>query len=126
MPPSHSAIVTALAVAIGLHDGLGGSTFATALILACIVMYDATGVRLHAGCQTEEAERVLWIDSIEGTVAIPSPFLCGHLVDYKVVSRVLVVLDYEVDSPTVTLFHCVTRFGDGYFGDRLCIRADGH
>ncbi|GKC66856.1 serine/threonine-protein phosphatase 2A 65 kDa regulatory subunit A beta isoform-like protein, partial [Tanacetum coccineum] len=37
MPPSHSATVTALAVAVGLHDGFGGSTFATALILACIV-----------------------------------------------------------------------------------------
>ncbi|GJS71924.1 acid phosphatase/vanadium-dependent haloperoxidase protein-related protein [Tanacetum coccineum] len=53
MPSSHSATVTALAVAVGLHDGLGGSTFATALILACIVMYDATGVRLHAGRQAE-------------------------------------------------------------------------
>ncbi|KAJ0489779.1 hypothetical protein HanHA300_Chr12g0447841 [Helianthus annuus] len=38
MPSSHSATVTALAVAVGLHDGLGGSSFATALILAIIVM----------------------------------------------------------------------------------------
>ncbi|KAJ0669590.1 hypothetical protein HanPI659440_Chr17g0702861 [Helianthus annuus] len=37
MPSSHSATVTALAVAVGLHDGLGGSSFATALILAIIV-----------------------------------------------------------------------------------------
>ncbi|CAI9278212.1 unnamed protein product [Lactuca saligna] len=44
MPSSHSATVTALAVAVGLQDGLGGSSFATALIIACIVMYDATGV----------------------------------------------------------------------------------
>ncbi|KAM0044205.1 hypothetical protein Hdeb2414_s0010g00350491 [Helianthus debilis subsp. tardiflorus] len=38
MPSSHSATVTALAVAVGLQDGIGGSTFATALILATIVI----------------------------------------------------------------------------------------
>ena len=39
MPSSHSATVTALAVAVAVafHDGIGGTTFATALILACIV-----------------------------------------------------------------------------------------
>lgn len=40
MPSSHSATVTALATAIGLQDGLGGSDFAMALILACIVSHD--------------------------------------------------------------------------------------
>ncbi|KAK9938618.1 hypothetical protein M0R45_015344 [Rubus argutus] len=53
MPSSHSATVTALAVAIGFQDGTGGSTFAIAVVLACVVMYDATGVRLHAGRQAE-------------------------------------------------------------------------
>nr|GEX90544.1 ribonuclease H-like domain-containing protein [Tanacetum cinerariifolium] len=53
MPPSHFAAVTALAVTVGLHDGLGGSIFATALILACIIMYDATSEGLHAGRQAD-------------------------------------------------------------------------
>ncbi|KAM5585486.1 hypothetical protein ABKV19_004730 [Rosa sericea] len=53
MPSSHSSTVTALAVAIGFQDGTGGSTFAIAVVLACVVMYDATGVRLHAGRQAE-------------------------------------------------------------------------
>ncbi|KAG6425475.1 hypothetical protein SASPL_115913 [Salvia splendens] len=53
MPSSHSATVTALAVGVGLQDGFGGPEFATALVLACVVMYDATGVRLHAGRQAE-------------------------------------------------------------------------
>nr|GFB68128.1 acid phosphatase/vanadium-dependent haloperoxidas proteine-related [Tanacetum cinerariifolium] len=60
MPPSHSATVTALAVAVGLHDGLGGSTFATALILACIVMYDATGVRLYVRRQVEVLNQIIF------------------------------------------------------------------
>nr|GEX74697.1 ribonuclease H-like domain-containing protein [Tanacetum cinerariifolium] len=53
MPPSHFAAVTALAVTVGLHDGLGGSIFATALILACIIMYDATSEGLQAGRQAD-------------------------------------------------------------------------
>ncbi|KAJ0432077.1 hypothetical protein HanIR_Chr17g0855341 [Helianthus annuus] len=53
MPSSHSATVVALAVAVGFQDGVGGTTFAIALILACVVMYDATGVRLQAGRQAE-------------------------------------------------------------------------
>ena len=37
MPSSHSATVTALAAAIGLQDGAGGSAFAIAVVLACVV-----------------------------------------------------------------------------------------
>ncbi|KAI5406275.1 hypothetical protein KIW84_052859 [Lathyrus oleraceus] len=53
MPSSHSATVTALATAVGFREGFGGPLFATALVLAIIVMYDATGVRLQAGRQAE-------------------------------------------------------------------------
>ncbi|MFS7940736.1 hypothetical protein Hanom_Chr05g00468011 [Helianthus anomalus] len=48
MPSSHSATVTSLAACIGLQEGVGSSSFAIA-----VVMYDATGVRLHAGRQAE-------------------------------------------------------------------------
>ncbi|CAL2249355.1 unnamed protein product [Prunus armeniaca] len=60
MPSSHSATVTALAVAIGLQDGVGGPAFAIALVLACIVMYDASGVRLHAGRQAELLNQIVY------------------------------------------------------------------
>ncbi|KAF9608007.1 hypothetical protein IFM89_004888 [Coptis chinensis] len=53
MPSSHSATVTALSVAIGLQDGLVASSFALSVVLAAVVMYDASGVRLHAGRQAE-------------------------------------------------------------------------
>ncbi|XP_057977598.1 uncharacterized protein LOC131164416 isoform X2 [Malania oleifera] len=59
MPSSHSATVVALAVAIGLQDGTGGSAFAVAVVLACVVMYDATGVRLHAGRQAELLNQIV-------------------------------------------------------------------
>ncbi|KAI6690579.1 hypothetical protein NL676_027407 [Syzygium grande] len=59
MPSSHSATVTALAVAVGLQEGLGGSAFAIAVVLACVVMYDASGVRLHAGRQAELLNQIV-------------------------------------------------------------------
>ncbi|GAB2215044.1 hypothetical protein Droror1_Dr00019418 [Drosera rotundifolia] len=59
MPSSHSATVTALAVAIGLQEGTGGPAFAIAVVLASVVMYDATGVRLHAGRQAELLNQIV-------------------------------------------------------------------
>lgn len=37
MPSSHSATMTALAVAIGLQEGTGGSAFALAVVMASVV-----------------------------------------------------------------------------------------
>ncbi|KAI3728385.1 hypothetical protein L6452_17019 [Arctium lappa] len=80
MPSSHSATVTALAVAVGLQDGAAGSTFATALILACVVMYDATGVRLHAGRQAEVLNQIVYELPAEHPLAQSRPLreLLGH------------------------------------------------
>ena len=51
MPSSHSAAVTSLTTAIGLTEGFGAPYFAISTIFAVIVMFDATGVRRHAGEQ---------------------------------------------------------------------------
>ncbi|KAL3639987.1 hypothetical protein CASFOL_014955 [Castilleja foliolosa] len=59
MPSSHSATVTALATAIGLEDGAWAASFAIAVVLACVVMYDATGIRLHAGRQAELINQIV-------------------------------------------------------------------
>ncbi|MGQ9511367.1 MAG: divergent PAP2 family protein [Thermaceae bacterium] len=49
MPSSHSATVSALAVAVGLREGFGSTLFAVATVFALIVMYDAAGIRRAAG-----------------------------------------------------------------------------
>lgn len=49
MPSGHSATVTACALMIGVHEGFTSPLFALALVLAIIVMHDATGVRQEAG-----------------------------------------------------------------------------
>lgn len=51
MPSSHSALVTGTAVSIGITQGFDSPFFAVAIVLALIVIYDATGVRRHAGDQ---------------------------------------------------------------------------
>ena len=49
MPSGHSATVTACALMIGVHEGFASPLFALSLVLAIIVMHDATGVRQEAG-----------------------------------------------------------------------------
>ncbi len=51
MPSSHSALVTGLATATGRIQGVGSATFAIAVVLAAIVMYDAAGVRRAVSIQ---------------------------------------------------------------------------
>ena len=51
MPSSHSATVSAVAVATGLNCGWDSPLFAVAAILAMIVMHDAMGVRQETGKQ---------------------------------------------------------------------------
>ncbi|OLC60600.1 MAG: hypothetical protein AUH89_03910 [Ktedonobacter sp. 13_1_40CM_4_52_4] len=51
MPSSHSALVTGLAAATGRVSGFGSASFAIAVVLAAIVMYDAAGVRRAVSIQ---------------------------------------------------------------------------
>ncbi len=51
MPSSHSAMVSAASLSIGLQYGFDQAIFAISAILAMIVIYDATGVRRESGKQ---------------------------------------------------------------------------
>ena len=51
MPSSHSAVVVSLATLVGKNMGVDSAIFAISLIYACVVMYDACGVRRAAGKQ---------------------------------------------------------------------------
>lgn len=50
MPSSHSAVVTTLATMIAREYGLEAPITALTIIFACVVMYDAAGVRRAAVC----------------------------------------------------------------------------
>nr|CAD1837039.1 unnamed protein product [Ananas comosus var. bracteatus] len=80
MPSSHSATVTALAIAIGIQDGFGGPLFAISMILASVVMHDAFGIRLHAGKQAEVLNQIVCELPEEHPLAVTRPLreLLGH------------------------------------------------
>ena len=59
MPSSHSATVCGLTTAVARNCGLDSPLFAIAVILACVVMYDATGVRRAAGEQAKVLNRLM-------------------------------------------------------------------
>ncbi|XP_010055015.2 uncharacterized protein LOC104443360 [Eucalyptus grandis] len=53
MPSSHSALCIALTTSVALCHGISDSLFPVCLGFSSIVMYDAIGVRRHAGMQAE-------------------------------------------------------------------------
>ncbi|MCL7046608.1 hypothetical protein MKW94_010139 [Papaver nudicaule] len=53
MPSSHSALCTALTTSVALSHGVADSMFPVCLGFSLIVMYDAIGVRRHAGMQAQ-------------------------------------------------------------------------
>lgn len=59
MPSSHSALVTGLATAVGFREGFQSTLFALSVVLAVIVMYDATGVRQSAGQQARVLNQIV-------------------------------------------------------------------
>ncbi len=59
MPSAHAAMVSALATAVAITQGLGSTTFAITAILAMVVMYDAAGVRQAAGKQATLLNRIV-------------------------------------------------------------------
>lgn len=65
MPSSHSALVTAVAHAIGLTVGFESPLFAFSVAMAMIVIYDATGIRRQAGRHAEIINTLLR-DFLEG------------------------------------------------------------
>ncbi len=48
-PSSHSALVSALALSVGLQEHFRSTIFAVSLTLAVIVIYDAANVRYYSG-----------------------------------------------------------------------------
>ncbi len=53
MPSSHSALVTATTIAIGLYYGFNSPIFALGVAFTMIVTYDAAGVRQQAGIHAQ-------------------------------------------------------------------------
>ena len=60
MPSAHSALVCSLTVAIARTVGVSSPEFALAFLVACVVMYDAMGVRRSAGEQAKVLNKIIF------------------------------------------------------------------
>lgn len=59
MPSAHSAMVSALATSVGLHEGFGSTFFVIALAFALVVMFDASTVRRATGLQARLLNQIV-------------------------------------------------------------------
>ncbi|MBR3428570.1 MAG: divergent PAP2 family protein [Clostridia bacterium] len=59
MPSSHSGSAVSVAMSAGLREGFSSALFAVAFIFACVVMYDAAGVRRETGKQGKIINEIL-------------------------------------------------------------------
>ncbi|MGE5376361.1 MAG: divergent PAP2 family protein [Bacteroidota bacterium] len=65
MPSSHSALVTATTLAVGLYYGFDNPTFAIGMVITMVVTYDAAGVRQQAGIHAQRIN-VLFEELMQG------------------------------------------------------------
>lgn len=59
MPSSHSAFMMAMATSCGLISGFNSTSFAIALTVAFVVMYDAAGLRRAVGRQASVLNQIV-------------------------------------------------------------------
>ena len=58
-PSSHASLVTSLATAVGIINGVSSTEFTITVVLAVIVMSDAAGVRRAAGQQARILNKIV-------------------------------------------------------------------
>lgn len=79
MPSSHASLVSALAMGVGLQEGWNSLLFATTVVFALIVMYDAAGIRQAAGKHARVINRM--VDELFESDRFQEPYLkelLGH------------------------------------------------
>lgn len=59
MPSSHSSLMVATTLSVGLYYGFDNPLFAIAFAISMIVVYDATGVRREAGIHAQKINLLL-------------------------------------------------------------------
>lgn len=65
MPSSHSSLLTATTLGIGLYHGFDNPVFAIAVAITMVVVYDAAGVRRQAGIHAQRIN-VLFNELLHG------------------------------------------------------------
>ena len=91
MPSSHSALCTALTTSVAFCHGVADSLFPVCLGFSLIVMYDAIGVRRHAGMQAEVRSELVW-------------FI--HYVCFAEQRVFVLLVKFSISMHNILLLHC--------------------
>jgi acid phosphatase family membrane protein YuiD len=59
MPSSHAAVVTSLTYVMGYYQGLQSPSFAISLVMALLILRDATGIRWQLGNNSKVINRLI-------------------------------------------------------------------
>lgn len=59
MPSTHSSFAFSLLTSIGIGEGTHTTVFALAFVFACIIAYDAMGIRYEAGRQAKTINEII-------------------------------------------------------------------
>jgi len=90
MPSSHSALVTATMLSVGLYDGFDTAAFVIAFTLMMVVVYDAAGVRRQAGFHAEKINTII------------NALFAGHKLSEEQLNEVLGHTPREVIAGVIT------------------------
>ncbi|KAJ0681844.1 hypothetical protein HanPI659440_Chr16g0640641 [Helianthus annuus] len=120
--------VVAVAVSIGLHDGVESSSFAIAVVMAFIVMYDASGFRLHVGRQAEVLNQTVCEFPPEHPLSTSRPLRLLGILHYRFLFHLKCIFfsveyDYKLDFSGLFTGHTVhglrVQFGAAGYGSRV-------
>lgn len=99
MPSAHTAFVCATALGVGLTAGFDSVAFALGFALACVVVYDALGVRREAGRHAAAINRLEAQAGLEGLPALctslghrPMEVFAGALLGFAVTGLAFALL----------------------------------
>jgi acid phosphatase family membrane protein YuiD len=90
MPSSHASLMVATSLGIGLFSGFDTPSFALALAVSMVVLYDAAGVRRQAGIHAERLNLLF------------NEFFQGKPLDQKELKEMLGHTPIEVIGGTLT------------------------
>ena len=106
MPSSHSATVAALATGVAIMEGTDSVMFAIAFCFAGVVIYDAMGIRRHAGTHAAMLNKLIDDLKKEGNL--------GVFQDEEYQKRFKELLGHEpVETFFGTLFGILVAIGYG-------------
>ena len=80
-PSSHTAMVSALSISVGLQDSFNSTAFVITLVLTLIVAYDAANVRYYAGQNIQITQQLIKDLKVLSEIKLDDPIYLTRVKD---------------------------------------------